>query len=248
MTNIKLIISFKGTNFYGWQKQKNNLTIQETLEKSLSLLFKKEKRINLIGAGRTDRGVHAIAYPANIIINVHDIKLDLLKYKLNSILPKDISILNIEKVPFGFNARYSAKKREYRYYLYLNQNRLHFLDEYVLQYPYNLNFNLLHKSMHLFSGIHDFTTFGNNDNRIHINPIKTIYKFNYQLKNNLMMFRIIGSSFLRGMVRNILGTILTINKLNQNPDIIKELFALKNNKYCGTKLPAKGLFFYRAYY
>lgn len=212
------------------------------------LLFKKEKRIKLIGAGRTDQGVHAIAYPANVVLNAHDIKLDLIKYRLNKMLPKDISILSIEKVPFDFNARHSAKKREYRYYLYLSQNRLNFLDEYVLQYPYSINFDLLHKAIYLFSGINDFTTFGNNDNGIHINPIKTIYKFNYHLKNNLIMFRIIGNSFLRGMVRNILGTILTINKLNQNPNIIKELFALKNNKYCANKLSAKGLFFYRAYY
>ena len=245
MINLKLTIAYNGTNYYGWQKQKIKPTVQQTIEQAFRTLWTSLKDVNLIGSGRTDGGVHAIAQKANI--KLPDYKFDNnFLYKINSILPVDIKISSFEIVNKDFNARFDAKKREYRYFVLCNRTKLPFYNQFTYYYPYEIDFKLIKKCLKYFNGMHDFSSFSNSDKKNY--PFRIVYHLSCKKNKDLILFRIIANSFLQGMVRNIVGTILDINRNKQNPEIIREVFQLKDNKYCGDKVLAKGLFLWRVYY
>jgi len=246
MLNLKLTIAYNGLNYFGWQKQKSKPTIQQTIENAFKKIFNLKKDIQVIGSGRTDRGVHAIEQVASIKLELDTIKDKNYIFKINSILPDDIKIGSVEQVDENFNARFNAKKREYRYVVLLDKSSLPFYKDFSYFYPYKVNWNLLKKCLPYFKGKHDFTTFSNSDENI--NPKREVYHFSCLRKKRFIVFRIIANAFLQGMVRNIIGTIFQVNRLGQNPDIIEEIFKLKNNRYCADKAPAQGLFLYKVYY
>ena len=246
MINLKLFITYNGTNYYGWQKQKLEPTIQQAIEDAFRTVFNFLKKISLTGSGRTDRGVHAIGQVANIKLPGYKFNETNFLYKINSILPLDIKISSYKIVNNDFNARFDAEKREYRYFVLCDRSRLPFYNQFAYYYPYEIDFKLIKKCLKYFKGTHDFTSFSNSDKKI--NPNRIVYQLTCRKKNNLIMFKIIANSFLQGMVRNIIATILDINKNKQNPEIIKEIFHLKNNSYCADKIPGKGLFLYKVYY
>lgn len=246
MINLKLTITYNGTNYYGWQKQKLTPTVQQTTEDAFKTVFSLIENVNLTGSGRTDRGVHAIGQVANIKLPENKFDKNNFLYKINSVLPLDIRITSCEIVSTDFNARFDAKKREYRYFILCDKAKLPFYNQFAYYYSYDIGFRLVTKCLKYFKGTHDFTSFSNSDKKI--NPVRKVYRFNFKKKNDLIMFRIVANSFLQGMVRNIIGTILDINKNKQNPEIIKEIFCLRNNKYSGDKASAKGLFLYKVYY
>ncbi len=249
MCNLKLCILYNGTEFYGWQKQKlKDLTVQQTIELAFKRLFNLSKNITVIGSGRTDSGVHAIGQVANIKLGDIKFNKDDFLYKINSILPSSIEISSFNIVDESFNARFDAKKREYRYYILQNRSKLPFFGAYSYYYPYKIDLKLLKRCLKYFKGIHDFSTFSNNNNKEEINPERKVYRFTCRKTKDFIIFRIMANSFLRGMVRNIIGTILDINKNSQNPAIIPEVFQMKNNKYCGNKAPSRALFLHKVYY
>lgn len=245
MINLKLTVAYRGTGYYGWQTQKGGPTVQKTLEDAFRTLLGNQPGIGITGAGRTDSGVHALGQTASLVLNDSIPDLGYIHRKINHILPPDIRILSVTKVPPGFNARFSARAREYRYFLTFNPG-LPFFRDYAVPYPYSLDESLLRKCMPFFRGERDFSTFGNMDEPV--NPVRRVYRFQYTLKKGFLMFVIVANSFLKGMVRNIIGTILKVNRERQNPGIIHEIFRLKENRYCGAKADPQGLFLYRVYY
>lgn len=245
MTNYKLLIAYNGVKYYGWQKQTLSPTIQQTIEQAIQKICQITSSVQLIGSGRTDRGVHAYAQTASIKLNEKKVPTQFLS-KLNSLLPLDIRILSIKQVPLSFNARFSAKRREYRYYLLINKEKIPFLGHISYYYPYPINHICFKRCVPYFVGEKNFTSFSNSEKEK--NPVRKIYHFSFKKEKDFIVFRIIANSYLQGMVRNIVGTILDINKNKQNPNLISDIFSLQDNKYCGNKAPAKGLFLHKVYY
>ncbi len=248
MLNFKLDISYNGKNYFGWQRQKNKITIQQTIEDVLKNILKINK-ISLIGASRTDAGAHAVHQIANFKIQENlKIKTEILIKQLNSSLPLDIRINSITAVSDDFHSRYNAKRREYRYYVYNYKIISPFFKDFTYFYPYEIDFTLLKKSIKFFKGEHNFSPFANLSKSNVKNTVRKIYKFFFYKKNNIITFVIVGNGFLKGMIRNIIGTILRINRLRQNPRIIKEIFRLNKREGNGPTAPASGLFLHRVYY
>jgi tRNA pseudouridine38-40 synthase len=207
---------------------------------------KDQEKVHCEGAGRTDTGVHAAAQSAHVLLENDLLYPDVLVPKLNQLLPADIRVLRWERAPDDFHARFSARAREYRYYVSLSSSYPPFCQDYVLAYPYPLDQERLRASLRFFPGRRDFTTFSNSDENQ--DPVRFVRAFRFRVRNGLLVFSILADSFLKGMVRNIIGTVLKVNRDRQNPRIIGELFRLKDNRYCGWKIDAKGLFLHRVLY
>jgi len=244
MKRFVIKISYDGTNFFGWQIQKQGRTVQQEIEKILSEIAKQE--VKIIGSGRTDSGVHALGQYAHFDFPVQ-MNTQQIHSALNMKLPKDIIIKKVFIVEDDFHARYDARKRIYKYYLTRNVspfNRFHktFLPKTKLRE------NVIKSCLPFFMGEHDFTSFSkfNPDVPNHICEIK---KFNLEVDGDDLIFTISATRFLHNMVRRIIGTILNISNSNLDPKIIDELFTAKTpeHKLIETA-PAKGLYLFDVKY
>ena len=242
MNNYKLIIQYDGTNYCGWQTQKNASSVQQTIEQKLKIITK--YKVNLTGSGRTDSGVHALGQVANFKLE-KEIDIYKFRYSLNSVLPNDISILGMEQVYEEFNARFNAKKR---CYIYIFSNyKSPFLQKYSCYYNEVLDCNLLNKLSESFLGPNDFTSFARQNTETE-NKICNIYKIRWKETKGLVIFFIEADRFLHGMVRTIIGTVIKAVKEGQNEKFIENVLLAKDRKYAGESYPAKGLFLYKVKY
>ncbi len=247
MLNIKLDICYNGKNYFGWQRQSSRKTVQGTIENNLFDILANNS-IKLIGASRTDSGAHALHQTANFKIDKINLELEVLKNKLNKCLPDDIYINSCQYVPEEFHSRFDAKKREYHYFISLKKNDILFKKDYTFYYPYKIEFNLLKKSLRYFIGKHNFFVFTNISKIGTKNFDRIIYRFDFKKSKDMVKFIIVGNGFLKGMIRNIIGSVLRINRLKQNPKIIEEIFKFKRREASSETVPASGLFLYRVYY
>jgi tRNA pseudouridine38-40 synthase len=242
MPNYKLLLQYDGTNYSGWQAQAKGKTIQQTISGAIKTICGEE--VNLIGSGRTDAGVHALAQMANFKT---DAKIDINKftYSLNSVLPKDISIFDLEKVPDNFHARFDAKSRQYLY-LFIRY-KSPFYEPYSYRYYNRLDCNYLNKLSKYFIGERDFTSFARKSTEP---EDKTCIVYNAQWKETkgFVLFFIEANRFLHGMVRTIAGTLLNAQKNNYDEKYIEEIFFSKDREAAGEVVPAKGLFLYKVKY
>ncbi|MCI0449441.1 MAG: tRNA pseudouridine(38-40) synthase TruA [Chlorobi bacterium] len=210
LINLKLIIEYDGKNYFGWQRQKSKPSIQETIEKSLQVLFPKEK-INLAGAGRTDAGVHALNQVANFKVNKSSVEpknLNKLRYSLNSILPKDIAVKRVSAVNDNFNSRYSARSRVYRYTL--STVKKGFSHDKCYQIKTKFDIDLAKEFCKLVEGVHSFKSLCKNSNDKHNFLCDVKYAKAARSRDNLISFEICASRFLHSMVRAIVGTMIKI--------------------------------------
>lgn len=254
MVNIKITIQYDGTNYFGWQKQKKGQTIQAKIEESLYKIFKKQIKIR--GAGRTDAGVHAFGQVATFKAELK-MSLNVLKKVLNSLLPDDIKITEIEEVADSFHPQYSAKRKSYIYYLCLDEECSCFIQRYVWHYPWSLNFSLMEKALNLFKGIKDFTAFvGSTDVK---NKIRTVYDFTMQpitklcfmdmsLNGNFIKFRIEADGFLKYMVRNLVGCVVEVGRGKLSIESIQEAFESGKRPSVMQTAPSRGLFLEKVIY
>lgn len=236
MNNYKLTIQYKGTNFAGWQIQENAVTIQQTLRDSIQTVIKEE--INLIGAGRTDSGVHAFGQVANFRTLQ---KLDLFKfnYSVNSILPKDISIIHSEEVNIDFHSRFDAKKRSYFYFITWQKSPFYYDYTHYIFNEFNIEY--LNELSKVFLGKNDFSSFCRKNTETE-NKICNVYSINWRKNKNLLIFYIEADRFLHTMVRSIVGTILFAEKEEISINKIKEILESKNRENAFEAVPSKGLF------
>ena len=242
MNNYKLIIQYDGTNYAGWQIQKNAPTVQQKITDAVEIILK--EKINLIGSGRTDAGVHALGQTANFRTE-NDISLRKFNHSLNAILPADISIIKMEKAAPEFHSRFDAKKRSY---IYLFSK---FKSPFYSRYSYFLynkidceEMNKLSKS---FLGEKDFTSFAKKSTEPE-NKTCNIYEINWKETSGLVIFKIEADRFLHGMVRTIIGTLLKAAKENLGTDFLKDVFNLRDRESAGEAVPAKGLFLFKVKY
>lgn len=242
--NIKLLIEYDGTNYHGWQKQANLITIQETLEQALSKVMC--HLVSVVGAGRTDAGVHALGQVANFFTTCC-IPVEKVPYALNSILPGDIVIKDAQEVSDEFHARYSAKGKKYRYVINnskfpsaLERNR-----EYY--YPYKLDLVLMKEALQLFKGTHDFKGFMAGGSLIK-NTVRTIYEADLKKEQDRIVIEISGNGFLYNMVRIIVGTLIELGRGKISIEDIRKIITEGNRTKAGPTVPPHGLYLVEVYY
>jgi tRNA pseudouridine38-40 synthase len=244
VSNYKLLIEYDGTDYAGWQIQKNAVTVQQKITHAVEVITK--DKINLIGSGRTDTGVHALGQVANFRIE-HELDLRKFHYSLNAVLPNDISVVKIEKVNESFHARYDAKYRSY-IYIFLH-NKSPFYEKYSYLFPHIKSvdldsLNMLSRS--LLCG-HDFTSLSKKNSQIE-EKFCVISEIHWRSIIDKTIFYITANRFLHGMVRTIIGTLLFAAEKNLNEDYLKELLEAKDRTKAEQSVPAKGLFLFKVRY
>ena len=245
MRNIKLIIQYDGTNYCGWQRQKDYPSIQETLEAALSEILQED--IVLTAAGRTDSGVHAHAQVANFK-TASSLETKRIFMAINSFIPKDIRVTNCEEVPIDFHARFSAIKREYKYLIHNNIICPPFIRAYTHFVKPPLNVKKLDSTLQFLCGEHDFTSFASSKDESE-NKVKTIYSIKLDHRLPDISIHILGTSFLRKMVRMIMGCALSICLKGLPEDEILRVLSLKDRKaHQYPTAPPQGLYLNKIYY
>ena len=248
MRNIKLIIEYDGTNYAGWQIQNNckSKTLQETIEKTLQIIL--QEKIKVIGSGRTDSGVHALAQVVNFKTN-SPLSILRIQKALNSLLPQDISIKEIGEADKDFHSRYSAKSKTYRYFILNNEIKSVFLNKYGWHIPYQLDVRLMRKEAKALLGRHDFKSFraSGSSAKTTVRTVKklSIKTLSYKLStinHKLIIIDIQADGFLYNMVRNIVGTLVEIGRGRFPKESLKKILLAKNRKQAGPTAPAQGLF------
>ncbi len=238
--NFKLTIEYDGAQFCGWQIQKNGeRTVQGEIESALLKIFKTETRA--IASGRTDSGVHAAGQVVNFKADTRMKPVEIQK-ALNSLLPKDVSIVDVNKVKDDFHAQYSVKEKTYRYTILNRKYRSAFLRDRVYFYPHLLNVTHMRKAAKALIGRHDFKSFQAHDPlRAERNTVRTIKRLTIKKEGDMILFDVTANGFLYKMVRNITGTLLAVGSgqipVNGIPGILKA----KNRGKAGDTAPSQGL-------
>ena len=231
-----LQLSYKGTNYHGWQVQPNAISVQEVLEKSLSTMLREE--IAVVGAGRTDTGVHASSFILHFDSKNENIPENFV-YKLNSFLSADIAVRKIWKVNLETHARFSALSRTYKYYISTEKNP--FQTETSYKYLKPLDIDVMNQAAKVLFDYEDFTSFSRLHTDVKTNNCK-IYQAEWKQENNQLIFTIKADRFLRNMVRAIVGTLLEVGCGKLSIDEFKKIIELKNRGAAGASAPAQGLF------
>jgi len=233
--NIALILSFDGSDFNGFQVQKNAPSVQACLEKSLSILL--NEKIKIIGCGRTDTGVSAINYCINFNYTVENLATDFC-YKLNKILPNSIAVYYVYKVNNEFNARFDAIDRTYKYKCTLVKNP--FLKHTHLQLSKLPNIETINDAATYLLGTHDFKSFSKV--KTEVNNYKcTVLESHWKLYNDELIYTIKANRFLRNMVRAIVGTLLDIGLEKREIQSLNHIMAAQDRCKAGKSVQAHGL-------
>jgi tRNA pseudouridine38-40 synthase len=233
-----LLVQYDGTNFNGWQVQKNGRTVQGEIEKALGLLLKESVRI--IAAGRTDTGVHALGQVVHFDFS-SDITLQKLCISLNGILDKDVAIKNAYRVPSSFHARFSALQREYIYVIYNHPLRSPFVVKKAMWVNYKLDMDFLTDISQYFVGEKDFASFCKKASADE-NTVRRIDEFDVTKWEEFIFFRIKGTAFLHNMIRIIVGTILDVYSNNMDPRCILDILERKDRIAGGITAPPYALY------
>lgn len=241
MIKIKFTISYDGTCYFGWQRQPNKHSVQEEIEKVLSKIFNEE--IGIHGAGRTDRGVHAKGQVASATLPRRVALTKLLK-SINSMLPRDILIFDLEEAQPNFHARFSAKGKIYSYHIYTKTLLDPFKRNTCYHHPYPLDLSLMKQAIPIFIGRKDFSSFANflGKSTKAPSPIKTIYSITLEETTDGCILRFHGDGFLYKMVRNITGALLDIGGNHISISELETILEEKKNTHGLYQAPAHGLF------
>lgn len=247
LLNYKLIISYDGTRYCGWQIQKNGNSIQQIIQDIASMLV--HNQVNLIGSGRTDAGVHASGQVANF----HSIRIpDLYRFRgsLNALLPPDIRILGLEEAPDQFHARYSSIGKEYHYHIHLAKVQNPFKRLYCLHLKEKIDLSILKEAASLFIGTHDFTSFANESHTgtASYDSIRTIKRLDIIEQPEGVRLEFEGDGFLYKMIRNIVGTLLEIAAGKRAQEEIPIILSAKDRRMAGQAAPPLGLFLMKVHY
>jgi len=243
MRTIKLNIEYDGTDYVGWQNQPNGRSIQGEIERALSQILQED--VQIVGAGRTDAGVHARGQVAHFKTS-REVEVRALARSLNGVLPEDIVILSAEEVEESFHARYSAKARVYRYVLALQPTALWRSYSWYVG-GYVLDMDLLSRCAELIVGEKDFGSFCKaNSSAEHFRC--TVLRAEWKREGSLLMFEITADRFLYGMVRALVGTMVEIGRGYRPLEDFQRILDARDRREAGMAPPAKGLFLERVIY
>ena len=243
MNNIKLVIEYDGTNYAGWQQQKNGKTIHQTLSKAIERVV--NEKITLYGSGRTDAGTHAIGQVANFKTQ-SNIPIYNLVQAINFYLPKDIVVKSAKKVTWKFHSRYSAKFKVYRYTILNNKTRNAIGRNYCHYYSTDLDIEKMRKASITLIGKHDFSTFKSKSDVI--SSVRTIKRLEIKKKGEYLFFTIEADGFLYKMVRAIVGTLLEVGRGKMTIKGFRETVKSGIRSKAGNTVPANGLCLLRVKY
>ncbi len=230
-------LAYKGTAYHGWQKQDNAHSIQQELENALEALL--GKSTETLGCGRTDAGVHAREFYAHFDAETRIADEKFIVYKLNKILPKDISVSSVFEVKDSANARFDAVSRTYQYYISRKKNPFEIETAYYLYGV--LDIGKMNRAAKLLFNHIDFTSFSKSNTQVFTNNC-TILKAEWYQKDALLIFEIKANRFLRNMVRAIVGTLLQVGKGELSEEEFEKIILSKNRQLAGFSVPAEGLF------
>jgi tRNA pseudouridine38-40 synthase len=231
-----LEIAYNGTNYCGWQKQKNAISVQQTLEKHLETLC--GETTQTMGCGRTDTGVHARKYFLHFD-SVEICDLAMFVQNLNGLLPCDIVSHNLQRVTDNFNARYDARTRQYRYFMHRKSSP--FLNKLSYFYSRNLDIETMNKACVLLMNYTDFSCFrktrsSNKTNTCHVT------KARWYKREDKLVFIVGADRFLRNMVRAMVGTLIWVGENRIDLKEFEEILQSKNRQEAGVSVPACGLY------
>jgi len=236
MRNIKLLIEYDGTDFVGWQVQPKGRTVQGEITGVLSRVL--QEPISLIGAGRTDTGVHARGQVANFR-TVSTIAPDALLRALGGMLSDDVVVHSVDEVPETFHARYDARERVYRYYISFRSSAIG--RSYRWHMPYRLDLELMKAAALGVEGTHDFESFSKNGSevdhyRCHVKTSR------WKQDGENLVYEICADRFMRGMVRLLVGTMVDVGRGHQSLDSFQQLLEERDRSKSGMAAPPHGLF------
>lgn len=239
MRNIKLTIEYDGTDFHGWQIQPGLRTIQGVIKERIAQITQGE--VNLIGAGRTDAGVHALGQVANFQTESF-IELIALQRGLNSLLAPDIVIKDVEEVGEDFHARFSARSKRYEYHILNRSYPSALLRAYAWFIPHQLDLAVMERCGRLLIGSHDFSSFrASGDESRH--SVREVIRLEIERRQgDLIVIVIAANAFLREMVRSIVGTLVDVGKGKTSLEEFEEIFGARDRRQAGMTAPAQGLF------
>jgi len=243
--NIMITLEYDGTNYSGWQIQKNTPhTIQQILQEALTVINKSPAEIT--GAGRTDAGVHALGQVANFNLDV-SIPVERIPVAINSLLPRDIVCKNAQEVPEDFHARFDARGKKYRYRIYNQLLPSAFLRNYAYHYKHKLDLSIMKKAAGYLVGTHDFKAFQASGSPI-TDTVRTIYRIEVIKKKPEIWLEVSGNGFLYNMVRIIAGTLIEAARGNIRLEDLEKILLSRDRKQAGFTAPAHGLTLVEVYY
>ncbi|MEG0133678.1 tRNA pseudouridine(38-40) synthase TruA [Clostridium sp.] len=244
MRNIKLLIEYDGTNYFGWQKQKIGTTLQGTIENAIRKATGEE--IELIGSSRTDSGVHARGYVANFKTN-STIPENRFRDAINTRLPDDIVIIKSSEEIEDFHSRYNSKGKTYTYTILNSEIPRAIGKNYVYHVRGRFDIQKMQETCKYFIGKHDFKAFKSDGSSVKT-TIRTISDLHIEIDGEYIKFFVTGDGFLYNMVRIIVGTILQVGRGSKSPLDVKEIIDNQDRKGAGMCVPALGLVLEEVFY
>lgn len=240
----KATIQYVGTRFAGWQIQKNRVTVQGVIRDALTRLA--GAPVTVVGAGRTDSGVHALGQVAHFFFPDKESIPDLAK-TINAVLPWEIRVVRLQRVPLWFHAQKDAIRKHYAYRIYTGKVLPPFLHRQAVHIPQKLDLKAMQEAASLLLGCHDFTGFAAASTSVK-NKVRTVQRSTISRRGCHWTYRVEAPGFLHHMVRNIVGTLLEVGQGKRPPGDITSILAAKDRKMAGPTAPAEGLYLVRIWY
>jgi tRNA pseudouridine38-40 synthase len=241
---VKLVVAYEGTRYAGWQRQPHRPSVQEALERAVALVTGSASRV--VGAGRTDAGVHALAQVAHFRTDA-DLAAERFVGALNHHLPPDVAVRRSEEAPAGFHARRDARWRAYRYLVWNRPGRNPFVRDRALPWEGPLDVDRMQAAAEPLRGRHDFAAFcavGSNPRT----TLCTVYRFHVFRRGPFVVVDVVADRFLRHMVRMLVGTLLEVGSGKRPPEQLKEVLASRTSQRAGPVVPPGGLYLVRVGY
>jgi tRNA pseudouridine38-40 synthase len=244
MRNLKLILSYDGCEFAGWQVQPDTITVQGTLASAIGRIT--GEKVLPQASGRTDAGVHALAQVVSFVTESAVPTANFVK-ALNDILPVSVRVLEVEEAAPDFHARKSARAKTYRYRVYREAICPPFLARYVWHYPYPLDEDAMSSAAERVRGEHDFTSFAAVDPErekegVPALNVRTIFSSAWKRQGDEFIYTVRGSGFLHHMVRNLVGTFILVGKGTLQPEDLTRILEAHNRSAAGATAPPNGLY------
>lgn len=238
-----ITFSYDGTAYHGWQIQPHSLSVQEELQKAMSILLRKPMEV--VGAGRTDTGVHARKMVAHFDYD-EEVDCPQLVYKLNKLLPRDIAVQQVEPVAEDMHARFSAKSRTYHYFVHMGKNP--FLRSYSWQVYGNIDFELMNQAASVLMEYKDFTSFSKVNTDTKTNDCTITEAHWDRVGEEQWCFTITANRFLRNMVRAIVGTLMEVGRGRMTIEQLRRVIEAKDRCCAGDSVPGNALFLVQVKY
>jgi tRNA pseudouridine38-40 synthase len=244
MRNLKVILSYDGAEFSGWQVQPDATTVQGTLASAIGRIT--GEKVLPQGSGRTDAGVHALAQVVTFVTE-SSVPTENFVKALNDILPASVRVLEVAEAPPEFHARHSARAKTYRYRIYREAICPPFLARYVWHYPYPLDEEEMGRAAELVVGEHDFTSFAAVDpergrGEAAVSNVRKMFSSSWERAGDELIYTVRGSGFLHHMVRNLVGTFILVGKGTLQVEGVTRILEARNRSAAGATAPASGLY------